>query len=61
MGCVHVELHAVVKRLHGGWDKIPIPCPTAISDYNMFMRGVDLADQQLMGYYGSYGSKKSAM
>jgi len=30
-------------------DKQPLPCPTAITDYNYYMGGVDLVDQHL-GY-----------
>ncbi len=40
----------VMKRPKGGRDMVPIPCPTAISDYNQFMSRVDLADQQLSYY-----------
>ncbi len=39
-----------MKRPKGGRDKVPIPCPTAIRDYNQFMGGVDLTDQQLSYY-----------
>ena len=44
------SVETVMKCPQGGRDKIPIPCPTAICDYNMFLSGVDLADQQLSYY-----------
>ena len=40
----------VLKRPKGGREKIPIPCPTSISDYNAFMGGVDVTDQHLSYY-----------
>ena len=39
-----------LKRPKGGRNKVPLPCPTIILDYNQFMGGVDLADQQLSYY-----------
>ena len=44
------SVETVMKRPKGGRDKVQIPCPTAIHDYNQFMGGVDLADQQLSYY-----------
>ena len=40
----------VLKRHKGGKEKVPIPCPTVVSDYNQFMGGVDLAVQHLSYY-----------
>ena len=40
----------VMKRPKGGREKVPIPCPTAVYDYNQFMGGVDLVDQNLSYY-----------
>ncbi len=37
----------VQKRPRGGKDKEPIPCPTAIVEYNQNMNGVDITDQYL--------------
>jgi len=37
----------VLKRPKGGNEKRPIPCPTIIDDYNQYMCGVDLTDQNL--------------
>jgi len=39
-----------LKRPKGGKEKVPVPCPTVVSDYNQFMGGVDLADQHLSYY-----------
>lgn len=44
------SVDTVMKRPQGEQDKVAIPCPTAIRDYNLFMSGVDLADQQLSYY-----------
>ena len=44
------SVDTVMKRPQGERDKVAIPCPTAIRDYNLFMSGVDLADQQLSYY-----------
>ena len=40
----------VMKRPKGGRDKRPLPCPSMIDDYNMYMGGVDLTDQHLSYY-----------
>ena len=40
----------VMKRPKGSRDKQPLPCPTAIIDYNQYMGGVDLMDQHLSYY-----------
>ena len=40
----------VMKRPKGSRDKQPVPCPTAIIDYNQYMGGVDLMDQHLSYY-----------
>lgn len=40
----------VLKRPKGGHEKRPIPCPTIIDDYNQYMGGVDLTDQNLSYY-----------
>ena len=40
-------IETVQKRCKGGKDKEPIPCPTAITEYNQNMNGVDLTDQYL--------------
>ena len=40
----------VMKRPKGGHEKRPLPCPTMINDYNMYMGGVDLTDQHLSYY-----------
>ena len=41
------SVEIVEKRRKGEKDKEPIPCPTAIVEYNQYMNGVDLADQHL--------------
>ena len=41
---------SVMKRIKGGHVKRPLPCPTMINDYNMYMGGVDLTDQHLSYY-----------
>jgi len=40
----------IMKRRKGSHDKQPLPCPTAIIDYNQYMGGVDLMDQHLSYY-----------
>lgn len=40
----------VMKCPKGCKDKRPTPCPTIISDYNLYMGGVDLTDQHLSYY-----------
>ena len=44
------SVDTVMKRPQGERDKKAIPCPTSIRNYNLFMSGVDLADQQLSYY-----------
>ena len=44
------SVQMVMKRPKGGCEKVPIPCPTAVYDYNQFMGGVDLVDQNLSYY-----------
>ena len=44
------SVQTVMKRPKGGWEKVPIPCPTAVYDYNQLMGGVDLVDQHLSYY-----------
>ena len=39
-----------MKRPKGSHEERPIPCPTMIADYNMYMGGVDLTDQHLSYY-----------
>ena len=34
----------------GSQEKVPIPCPTCVVDYNSFVGGVDLTDQYLSYY-----------
>lgn len=41
---------SVMKRPKGSHEKIPLPCPTIITDYNQYMGGVDLMDQHLSYY-----------
>ena len=40
----------VLKHPKGGREKRPLPCPTIIDDYNLYMGGVDLTDQNLSYY-----------
>ena len=40
----------VLKRPKGGREKRLLPCPTIIDDYNLYMGGVDLTDQNLSYY-----------
>ena len=44
------SVQTVMKRPKGGREKVPIPCPTAVYNYNQFMGGVDLVDQNLSYY-----------
>ena len=44
------SIQTVMKRPKGGREKVPIPCPTAVYDYNQFMGGVDLVGQYLSYY-----------
>ena len=41
------SIEVAEKRPKGGRNKEPIPCPTAIVEYNQSMNGVDLTDQHL--------------
>ncbi len=41
------SIEMVQKRPRRGKDKEPIPCPTAIVEYNQNMNGVDITDQYL--------------
>lgn len=38
------------KRPKGSREKVDMPCPSAIADYNEFMSGVDISDQHLSYY-----------
>ena len=40
----------VLKCPKGGREKRPLPCPTITDDYNQYMGGVDLTDQNLSYY-----------
>lgn len=46
----NTSVTTVMKRPKGGHEKRPLPCPTIIDDYNMYMGGVDLTDQHLSYY-----------
>jgi hypothetical protein len=46
----NASVTTVMKRPKGEKDKRPLPCPTCIADYNEYMGGVDLMDQQLSYY-----------
>ena len=41
---------SVMKRPKGSREKVSVPCPTCVQDYNMYMGGVDLSDQHLSYY-----------
>ena len=41
---------SVMKRPKGSCEKVSVPCPTCVQDYNMYMGGVDLSDQHLSYY-----------
>ena len=41
---------SAMKRPKGSCEKVPIPCPKCVNDYNMYMGGVDLTDQYLSYY-----------
>lgn len=48
MSTIHgASVKVVHKRPKGGRDREPIPCPSAILEYNQYMNPVDLADQHL--------------
>ena len=44
------SVQTAMMRPKGGREKVPIPCPTPVYDYNQFMGGVDLVDQHLSYY-----------
>ena len=44
------SVQTVMMRPKGGREKVPIPCPTPVYDYNQFMGVVDLVDQHLSYY-----------
>ena len=46
----NTSVTTVLKRSKGGREKRPLPCPTIIDDYNQYMGGVDLTDQNLSYY-----------
>ena len=51
MSTMHnTSVTTVMKRPKGCHEKRPLPCPTMIDDYNMYMGGVDLTDQHLSYY-----------
>jgi len=41
---------SVLKWPKGSRDKVPVPCPTCVVDYNTYMGGIDLTDQYLSYY-----------
>ena len=46
----------VLKRPKGSKEKVEVPCPSMIVDYNQHMGGVDLTDQHI-SYYSMSGRK----
>ena len=46
----NTSITTVMKRPKDVCDKRPLPCPSIIDDYNLYMGGVDLADQNLSYY-----------
>ena len=44
------SVDVVQKRAKGSKEKEPIPCPSAIAEYNRSMNGVDITDQHLSYY-----------
>lgn len=44
------SIDIVMKRPKGSRDKVQMPCPTCICDYNAYMGGVDLTDQHISYY-----------
>ena len=46
----NTSVDTALKRPKGSHQKQPLPCPTCVKDYNLFMGGVDLADQYLSYY-----------
>ena len=46
----NTSVTTVLKHSKGGREKRPLPCPTIIDDYNQYMGGVDLTDQNLSYY-----------
>ena len=48
--CQDPTLELTVSRQLSDGSKIEVPCPSSISEYNTYMRGVDRGDQ-IRGYY----------
>ena len=46
----NTSVEVAMKRPKGSRDKQPLLCPSCVSDYNMYMGGVDLADQYISYY-----------
>lgn len=46
----NISVDIAMKRPKGSHDKQPLPCPTCICDYNIFMGGVNLTDQYISYY-----------
>ncbi len=46
----NTSVETVMKRPKGSREKEPLPCPSCICDYNLYMGGVDLADQYISYY-----------
>ncbi|CAI6372740.1 unnamed protein product [Macrosiphum euphorbiae] len=51
------ELCVVLRRNSKG-EKVPVSCPTGISDYNRYMGGVDKFDQYMAAYTISQKSRR---
>jgi len=50
--------HCVVLRRNSKGQKVPVSCPTGISDYNKYMGGVDKFDQYMAAYTISQKSRR---
>ncbi|XP_008181183.1 piggyBac transposable element-derived protein 4-like [Acyrthosiphon pisum] len=50
--------HCVVLRRNSRGEKVPVSCPTGISDYNKYMGGVDKFDQYIAAYTISQKSRR---